>query len=339
MSDVIFSIGSMLNDAVFGKCQAPIRTMVEQKAQAWEQLSVIPKIFNMGTSRHFGEAITSMTGMEGFQPVGEGGDYPTDGMQEGFKKVITHETWKNSFAITQEAVEDAVTLDLKRKPTAFVNGYYSTRERFAAAMIAGGLGSSITFRGKKFDTTCADGRPLFDKEHPSALAGKPGAAKPQSNVFEGAFTNKVLGQVATRMQNFVDDRGEPLAIRPDTILLANDELLKYAVFEAIGADKDPETSNNGFNYHYGMWNVIVWPYLNNLFNTGTAADKPVILLDSQYNETYEGADWLERVKLTVESYRDPGNDNNIWKGRARFGVGFYDFRAFAICGVTGGTKL
>lgn len=338
MPDVIFSVGSMLNDAVFGKCQAPVRTLIEQRAAAWEQLSVISKIFNVGTSRHFGESIASMTGMEGFQPVGEGGGYPTDGMQQGHTKVITHMTWKNSFAVTQEAVEDAVVMDLKRKPTAFVKGYYSTRERFAAAMIAGGLGESINFRGVKFDTTGADKKPLFAKDHPSALEGK-GAAKPQSNLFAGAFSNKVLGQVATRMQNFVDDRGEPLDIRPNTIIIPNDEGLKYDVFEAIGADKDPETSNNGFNYHYGMWDVIVWPYLNGLIDTGTATDKPFILLDRQYNETYEGADWLERVKLTVESYRDPGNDNNIWKGRARFGVGFNDFRAFAMGGVTGGTAL
>ncbi|MFR1988885.1 MAG: hypothetical protein ACLS3C_01980 [Oscillospiraceae bacterium] len=38
-----------------------------------------------------------MTAMEGFQPVGENGDYPVDGMQEGFSKFLEHMTWKNSF--------------------------------------------------------------------------------------------------------------------------------------------------------------------------------------------------------------------------------------------------
>lgn len=335
MANVTFSFSSGLNDTIFGKCQAPVRAVIEREAEAWEQMSALDKIFVMGKSKSFGEAIGSMTAMEGFKPVGEGGPFPVDGMQEGFKKYIEHETWKNSFALTREAVDDAKVMDLRRKPVAFTSAYYTTRERFGAAMLAGALGSSILFAGKNFDTTSADGKSLFATDHPSALSGK----KAQSNRFAGAFSNKVLGQVATRMQNFTDDQGNPLTVAPDTIIIPNDEGLKYAVFEAIGADKSPDTSNNGFNYHYGMWNVIVWPYLNGLFSTGTAADKPFILLDSRYNKTYEGAVWLDRVPLEVESHKDPGNSNNVWNGYARFGVGFNNWRAFAIGGVTGGTAL
>lgn len=336
MANIVFSFASGLNDTIFGKCQAPVRALIEHRAEAFEQQSMLKNIFNFGSSKHFGEKIASMTGMEGFQPVGEGGAFPVDGMQEGFSKFIEHMTWKNSFAITREAADDAKIMDLRKKPEAFVTSFYRTRERFGAAMLAGGLGTDIQFGGKTFDTTGADGKALFAADHPSAL--KDAKVKAQSNKFAGAFSNKVLGQVATRMQNFMDDRGEPLAVAPDTIIIPNDEGLKYSVFEAIGADKDPETANNGFNYHYGMWNVIVWPYLNDLLKTGTAGDKPFILLDSSYNKLYDGADWLERVPLEVESKKDE-NWNNIWKGYARFGVGFNDWRAFAIGGVTGGTAL
>lgn len=338
MGNIVFSFGAGLNDTVFGKVQAPVRAMIEQRAEAFQQTSMLKNIYNFGTSKHFAETIASMTGMEGFQPVGEGAAYPMDGMQEGFSKVISHVEWKNAFAITQAAIEDAKIIDLRKKPEAFVTSYYRTREKFGADMLAGGLGSSITFGGMKFDTTAADGKPLFATDHPSALTAK-GVKKvaAQSNRFAGALDNKVLGRVATRMQNYADDRGEVMAVAPDTIIIPNDEELKYKVFEAIGADKDPETSNNGFNYHYGMWNVIVWPYLNALLDVA-AGDKPFILLDSAYNKLYDGADWLERVKLTVKSKVDD-NDNNVWKGRARFGVGFNDWRAFAIGGITGGTAL
>lgn len=335
MGNITFSFASGLNDTIFGKCQAPVRTMIEHRAQAWEDMSALKHIYNFAPSKHFGETIASMTGMEGFQPVGEGGAYPVDGMQEGFKKFIEHMVWKNSFPLTREAVDDSKIIDLKKRPTSFVNGYYATRERFGAAMLAGGLGTSMTFRSRKFDTTTADGKALFAADHPSAIKGK----KAQSNKFAGAFSNEVLGLVSTRMQNFTDDRGEPLTVAPDTIVISNDEKLKAGVFAAIGADKDPDTSNNGFNYHYGMWTVIVWPYLNDLFTEAVAeGDKPFILLDSKYNETYEGADWLERVKLEVRS-EIAANDDNVWKGYARFGVGFNDWRAFAIGGVTGGTAL
>ena len=58
------------------------------------------------------------------------------------------------------------------------------------------------------------------------------------------------------MQNFMDDNGNLLTLAPDTIIIPNDYSLKNAVFEAIGADKDPDTANNGFNYLFGRWNVI-----------------------------------------------------------------------------------
>lgn len=336
MGNIAFSFAAGLNDTIFGKCQAPVMALIEHRAEAFEKSSMLKQIYNFGPSKHFGEKITSMTGTEGFKPVGEGGAYPVDGMQEGFSKFIEHMTWKDSFPITREAADDAKLLDLKKRPETFVTGYYRTRERFGAAMLAGGLGKSIEFGGRTFDTTGADGKPLFDAEHPSAL--KNAKVAKQSNRFAGAFSNAALGKLATRMQNYADDRGDPLAVAPDTIIIPNDEELKYGIFEAIGADKSPETANNGFNYHYGMWTVIVWPYLNNVLKTGTAGDKPYILLDSNYNKLYDGAAWLERVKLEVKSKIDD-NDNNLWKGYARFGVGFNDWRAFAIGGVTGGTAL
>ena len=70
-----------------------------------------------------------------------------------------------------------------------------------------------------------------------------------------------LSAAETAMQNFKDDNGFVLNIAPDTIIIPNDYTLKRDVFAAIGADKDPATANNGFNYQYGRWNVIVWPYL------------------------------------------------------------------------------
>ena len=130
-------------------------------------------------------------------------------------------------------------------------------------------------------------------------------------------------------QNFKGDNGEILDVSPDTIIIPNVYSLKNDVFAAIGADKEPTTANNAFNYVYGRWNVIVWPYLNQFINS---SDTPWILFDSKYNETYGGAVWLDRVKLEVKS-EIAANDANEWKGYARFTAGFNDWRAFAVGGI------
>lgn len=293
---------------------------------------MLPELFNISPSNHWGEKFTTMTAMEGFQPVGENGDYPVDGMQEGFSKFLEHMTWKNSFSLSREIVEDGKLMDLKKQPAGFITSYYRTREKFGAALLGAAItgATSTKFYGKTFSTLGADGKCLFAKEHPSAL-GK----KKQSNLFADGFSNDALAAAESAMQDFRGDNEEVLDVAPTTILIPNEYTLKRDVFAAIGADKDPNTANNGFNFNFGRWNVIVWPYLNQFITAGT---KPWVLLDSKYNEEYGGAVWLDRVALEVRSEL-AGNDANVWKGYARFIAGFNDWRAFCVGGVTGGTQL
>ena len=261
MAGITFTEGSGLQDSIFGKSQAPIRMFLEKRGESFEQMSVLKEVFNMETSNKFGEKMTTMTAMDGFQPVGENGTYPMDSMQEGFGKFLEHMTWKDSFAMSQEIVEDAKLMDLKKRPAQFIAGYYRTREKFGAALYGSAIsgGTSFTFAGKRFDSSAADGKALFATDHPSVLAKNKNT---QSNKFSDAFSNDALGAMETAMQGFRGDNDEILDVAPDTIMIPNDYNLKKTVFAAIGADKDPTTSNNGFNYQYGRWTVIIWPYLN-----------------------------------------------------------------------------
>ena len=331
LANITFTEGSGLQDSIFGKSQAPIRMFIEKRGEAFEAESQLPNLFNMGKSTHWGEKFTTMTAMEGFQPVGENGNYPIDGMQEGYSKFLEHMTWKNSFSLSREIVEDSKLMDLKKQPAGFVTSYYRTREKFGAALLSAAIagGSTVKYGGKTFDAKCADGLSLFNKAHTSKL-GK----ATQSNLYADAFSVDALSAIECEMQGFKGDNGEVLDVAPDTILIPNIYTLKRDVFAAIGADKDPATANNGFNYQFGRWNVIVWPYLT--VKEGTA---PWVLLDSRYNDEYGGAVWLDRTALEIKSRIDDGNDANVWSGYARFIAGFNDWRFAAVGGVTGGTQL
>ena len=109
--------------------------------------------------------------------------------------------------------------------------------------------------------------------------------------------------------------------------------------EVIGADKDPATSNNAFNFQFGRWNVIVDPYLSRALAKLGKTDAPWILLDGSYIQQNDGPIFQNRVKLAVRSEIDPNNDNNIWKGRGRFSAGFVDWRFALAGGMTGGSTL
>lgn len=330
---IIFSEGNGLNGSIFGFCQAPVRKLIEEKAEGWEKKSMLGEFFHMDTTDNGVDIITGMTAMDGFKPVGENGEYPADHQQEGYKKMLIQHEWKNSFAISQTAIEDSKTLDLKKKPQAFISGYYRTRERFGAAVFGGAMTgkSSIKFEGQEFDITCADGQPLFSTKHKPKVKGAV-----QSNLFSNEFSADALDRAEAAMQQFKGDNNELLGVAPVTIAIANTPALKRKVFEVVGADLDPAAANNGFNFQVGRWNIKIWNYLNQ-FLGGDA--EPWMLMDDDYNEEYEGAVWYDRIALNVNSYINNSNDANVWNGRARFVAGFNDFRFACLGGVAGGTDL
>lgn len=333
MANITFSEGSGLNDSIYGKSQAPLRMLIESKAESYEEKSLLEDVFMMDESKHWAEKYSTMTAMDGFDPVGENGAYPTDGMEEGFSKTLEHITWKNSFSISREIMEDGKVLDLKKKPVGFVKSYYRTRECLGAALFGAAIqGRSVaTYRGRNFDVTGADGMTFFNTAHRSKVRGGT-----QSNKFADAFSADALAYAESAMQQFKGDNTELVNVVPNTILIPNDPALKKAVFAAIGADKDPDTANNGYNYQFGRWNVLIWNYLNQFLAANTA---PWILADLDYNNEYGGAVFTDRTPLDIRSTIDEGTDANVWRGYARFTAGFNDWRAFAVGGVTGGTQL
>lgn len=330
------SIGSGLNGTIYGDCQVPLKAFLESRGEAFQRESLLPYLYRMEKSRHWAERYSSETAMGDFEPVGEGGDYPKTGFEDGYFRDIVNMTFKQSFSVTQELVEDCLLGTMKQRANKLVTAYGRTREKFGRILYAGGLyGTTVSYKGKTFACGSADGQALFSKTHPNKVNG----AK-QTNLYKGTFTNTLLGKIETEMQNIKGDNGELLGVAPDTIWIPNDAALKDAVFSAVGADKEPTSGNNAFNYQFGRWNIIVDPYLTAaLTDLGKSSEKPFFLLDSKFIELNDGPIFQDRVPLDVKSVIDSNNDNNVWQGRARFGAGFADWRFVAVGNMSTGTDL
>lgn len=330
------SIGSGLNGTIYGDCQVPLKAFLESRGEAFQRESLLPYLYRMEKSRHWAERYSSETAMGDFEPVGEGGDYPKTGFEDGYFRDIVNMTFKQSFSVTQELVEDCLLGTMKQRANKLVTAYGRTREKFGRILYAGGLyGTTVSYKGKTFACGSADGQALFSKTHPNKVNG----AK-QTNLYKGTFTNTLLGKIETEMQNIKGDNGELLGVAPDTIWIPNDAALKDAVFSAVGADKEPTSGNNAFNYQFGRWNIIVDPYLTAaLTGLGKSSEKPFFLLDSKFIELNDGPIFQDRVPLDVKSVIDNNNDNNVWQGRARFGAGFADWRFVAVGNMSTGTDL
>ena len=329
---MIFSEHANVNGSIYGEWQAPLKLFLESREQAYEKKSCLLEIYGNQESKHFAETYGGLTGFEPFEAVGENGAYPQQEVQEGYETVLKNETWKSSFAISEEMVEDDMVGVFRKKPEGFIKSYYTTRELHGACLLGAAMrGEKVATMGRKsFSALCHDGLPLFHMEHPAKIKG----AK-QSNAFSNPLTAENLGKVESQMQNVKDENGNILGIEPTTLVIPNIPALKKAAFEAVGSMQDPTTSNNAFNYQYGRWNIIVWTYLNQFVAADSA---PWMLLDKEYSDMVGTLIWQNRTDLRVTS-TIAENDANVWKGRARFKAGFNDWRGAACGGLSGGTTL
>ena len=332
MAGIIVSEASARNDMLYGKWQAPIHSFLEKRLEAVERESIAGKVFKKVNSTHWAESFGGLTAIGDFKPTPENGSYPVSDFEQGYTKILKNYTWKNSFAISREMLEDGNLINLQKQPAGFVTSYERTTERFFANLLGSALqGKKVAKVGNEaFDVTGADAEVVFSKNHVGKVS-----KKKISNAFSDAFSADALGEAMTRMQNIKGDNDETLGLAPDTILIANDHDLKKAIFAVIGSEKEPGSGNNDFNYLFGNLNVIIWPYLNDYIAAGTS---PWILMDSKYMEQVECAVWLDRVPLSITSVVDE-NDANRWKGRSRFGGGFVDFRGMMAGGVAHGEAL
>lgn len=331
MPKIITSEASGIFGQLYGKLQAPLASFIENQAELDKASCLALKIFAERKSNSYAEAYGGLNGSDLMQPVGEGAIAPLNGLDPRTPKTIVNETWKSRILLTREIVDDAHS-DMKRivercgakKLTA---SYYDTLNSFFFGILAAAMANKSHYAiGKsKFATTCYDGNNVFSKDH---TAG--------SNVFTDAFSKETLGELSTIQQNFKDDNKHAVGLAGDTIIIPNTYEAKNAVFEVIGADKDPGTANNGFNYLFGQWNVITSPLLNHL--VGEDGKFPFIIMDSKFNEKNDGNVFQNRVDLEVTSKPVEG-DNNAWDAYARFSGGFVDFRQMILGGASFGENL
>lgn len=334
MAHIIIAESAKNMPATFGELSAPIAEFITRRDEAYQTESIANKVFTKKKSTHRHEGFTGYAGANDWVPGGEATSHATNGFEEGYTKIAASVVWKSEFDVTREAVDDDQIGELQDLAGQRQDSYERTRERFFARTLGEAIKGNTSFKigNTTFDTTSADGVCVFSTAHKPKVSGGN-----QSNLFAGAFSAANLSKALTAMQNVKGDNGEILALSPDTIIIPNIADLKMEVFGVLGANFDPSTAGgNKYNYLFGNFNVIVWPYLNEFITAGTA---PWVLMDSNYAKKYPTAIDLERVPVEWKSTYDENHDINRWLGYARFTSAFVDFRGLAVGGVTGGTTL
>lgn len=138
-----------------------------------------------------------------------------------------------------------------------------------------------------FSTICYDGQFFFNNSH------QEGSSPVQSNITNAALSDAALEAAQAAMTAFVDDKGKPMRIRPNVLVVG--PALERRAWTLVGSPTNvtkvgdgaigtgATAATNYSNFFYGRYTVVVNPYLigaaaNNWFLLDTTKEvKPLII--------------------------------------------------------------
>ena len=330
---VTFSKHGGLNDEAWKVIDTELSMVIQDTdTEKNKDDELVKSLFNVKSSKKFGEKQGSMTEFGNFEEVTEGDNGIADDYSMGFSKLIEHHQFIKTFLCTREAKDDGNIDMMKQTAANFVRAYKRSRAQFASDALTT-EGTTFTYGGKSYDKTTGDGKALFAQDHP----GKKTGVAAQCNVFTTEFganaTN--LYKLANIGRNFKNQSGNVMGYTFDTIIIpGNAPDLEDLIKRIIHSSQIVGSANNDINTQEGIWKLIVdhrW--------TVDAAKKPYILMSSEAQRELNAGVFFDRVALDVSNEVLNKSRNLEWSGYARWSAGFYDWRAFIMGGAVTGQSI
>lgn len=153
---IIFNISEAIKSSEFNVLGLSIPMLLENEIEAFEKGSKIGKLFVNKKLTGYSQSYHTSVSHGGFRPSEDMEIAKLHDWEDSYGKTFTAQTWKDSFAISQEALEDNKDLEIESKVREFSTNYARTREQYCAATAAGALAGSYVYGGKKFSARAID---------------------------------------------------------------------------------------------------------------------------------------------------------------------------------------
>jgi phage major head subunit gpT-like protein len=262
------------------------------------------KIFHVLDSSKQQEVDSSVSGFGQLVETGEGAPVTYEDAIQGYSSSYVHKTYKKGFKITKELYEDAQYNVINRMPSALAKTTTRTVET-----LSGDIFDSAFTSG-----TGGDGQYLCATEHPRKDGGTAISNKETHGLTETYLTTCLL-----KMRGTVDDKGQKILVKPDTLLIPPAlELTANILMKSTGRTA---TNYNEVNPYESRLNIMVWDYLD--------ATQAWFALDSGLHQL----NFFWRARPTFGQDESFDTDVALYKTRCRFSVGFSDWRG--VWGSTG----
>lgn len=215
---------------------------------------------------------------------------------------IKNKTWEASIAVDRAALEDDEYGQIKLRVQSLADEARRHQDELVFGVLKDG-----------FANLCHDGQYFFDTDHSEGDSGT------QSNKGASALAATSLQAAFTAMMKFKDDKGKPMGIVPDTLVVPAD--LKWTAMELLesvyASDTATGKTDTRKNVLSGALSLVVSPYLtdsNDWFLLCTKRIvKPVI---------FQSRVPVEFSALEGNSENGFMRDQYVYGVRARYNVGY-----------------
>lgn len=218
---------------------------------------------------------------------------------------IKNKTWESSIAVERAAIEDDLYGQIKLRVQGLAREAKRHIDELVFTLLSGG-----------FSSTCYDGQYFFDTDHSEGDSGT------QSNKGTDPLAAESLQAAITAMMKFKDDRGKPLGIVPDLLVVPPDlqwtamELLNSSFYPELIAESAGE-QKLASNVLKGRLDLAVSPYLtdtDNWFLLSTKGLVRPIIFQSRVPVEFSALEGASEAGFIRDQY--------LYGVRARYNVGF-----------------
>lgn len=225
----------------------------------------IPLLYNVTDSN---KAMESYTGVGGEGLMEEWGHsnnqvYYED-VDQLWEKIIKNRKFSDGRLIERDFIDDLRLTEIKRRITSLADAVYKTQQLQAVEFLNNGFATTgPNWRGRIDKYAGPDGKALFATDHPFSPTN---STDVQSNLGSSSLTLDAWDETAVSMQEWVGDKGNPLAVIPDTLIVA--PYNARAAFKIAGLpDADlpkyePGSNHFDANMYMGNIKVIVNPFIH-----------------------------------------------------------------------------
>jgi hypothetical protein len=153
---IIFNISEAIASSEFNVLGLSIPMLLENQVEEFEKGSKIDKLFIHQSLSGYSQSYHTSVAHGGFRPSEDMEIAKLHDWEDSYGKTFTAQTWKDSFAISKEALEDNKDLEINSKVREFGTNYARTREQYCASTVSGALAGVHTYGGKKFKLESID---------------------------------------------------------------------------------------------------------------------------------------------------------------------------------------